>query len=438
MTDTISDEHGPQEEQTDTIATVDRRTVLTATVGLAGMAGCTGELPGGNDDTEAEDGVSDTSTQLCADTGIVVEGPDQTTHCVAPVESDQSIEDYYGYDTETQNSSALADEIEVEDATISFVYRNTSTGDRSLVVVHDSPDGGTAGDAVMTFQGIEGAGWLVKDDPEPRSASEAYETPGETEGDSISAVWGWSGDSSLTDGGAIGPLGESFDATITHHQEGTARDATTSREGIDSWLFVDGADLNDPIELVDFTNTDSGDTSIRLSTTDSGDGGDNSDDSDSSENDDGGSDGDSGSTDNSGNESGDDSSTPESGENSQTSTRQVAGEVSNDLTGFEVLEHNVRVGDDSLTGLVTLRNVGEETPTVIYHEMEIRLFDAEESIIGAIGSIKITRGSREPAPDEEVTLEFFPGPAVDVDFSQVASYEVVLTCGPTNRGVYCP
>jgi len=257
-----------------------RREVL-GTLGVAVGTGLTGCLSD-DDGNEGGDGTggNDASTPPCADAEIIVEGPDETTHCVAAVESDQSIEEYYGFDTETQNSSALVGGIEVADATISFIYRNTVTDDRSLVVVHDSPDGGTGGDAVMSFQGIDGTEWLVKDDPEPRSASEVYEVPGETDEDSISAVWGWSGDSSLTDGGAIGPLEESFDITITHHQEGTAKETTSGRDGIDRWLFVNGADLDNPIELAEFTDDNSGDKSIRLSTTDSDDGGDTGEDGD--------------------------------------------------------------------------------------------------------------------------------------------------------------
>lgn len=232
---------------------------VIGTAGLGGLAGCSGG---------DGDGTTETPTQPCEDTGIVVEDPDGNDHCVAPVERDQSIEEYYGYDTETQNSSALSDGIEVADATISFVYRSRSTDTRSLVVVHDSPAGGTGGDVAMTFEGTDGTEWLVKDDPEPRSASEVYETPAETSDGSVSVIWGWSGDSSLTDGGALGPLGESFDVTLTHHQEGTAGDTTTTRGGIDRWLFVDGADLESPVELATFGDTDSGDVSVRLSTTD--------------------------------------------------------------------------------------------------------------------------------------------------------------------------
>ena len=413
-----------------------RREILGA-VGMAagfGLAGCSSDLIGGGDnnsdgDSSGDNGETDTATPQCADTGIVVEDPDGSTHCVAAVESDQSIEEYYGFDTETQNSSALVDGIEVTDATISFVYRNTTTGDRSLVVVHDSPDGGTGGDAVMTFQGIDGTEWRVKDDPEPRSSSEAYEVPGETDDDSISAVWGWSGDTSLTDGGALGPLGESFDITLTHHQEGTARETTSSREGIDRWLFVDGADSGDPIELAEFTDDDASDESIRLSTTDAGGGDTDGDKEDGDESDDDG-----------GTESGDDSTATDTDTDQETSTREISGEVSNDLTGFEVVEHAGEVGEDSFTGFLTLRNAGDETANVVYHELEFDLFDDEDSLLGDVSSIKIPSGTsnREVPPGETVELEFFPGSSVDIDFSQIASYEVVLTCSVADRGVYCP
>jgi len=393
-----------------------RREVL-GTLGVAVGTGLTGCLSD-DDGNEGGDGTggNDASTPPCADAEIIVEGPDETTHCVAAVESDQSIEEYYGFDTETQNSSALVGGIEVADATISFIYRNTVTGDRSLVVVHDSPDGGTGGDAVMSFQGIDGTEWLVKDDPEPRSASEVYEVPGETDDDSISAVWGWSGDSSLTDGGAIGPLDESFDITITHHQEGTAKETTSGRDGIDRWLFVNGADLDNPIELAEFTDDNSGDKSIRLSTTDSDDGGDTGEDGDNE---------------------GDDSTTSESEEDEEAPARDVPGEVNNDLTGLGVVNHEAAVGEEGFSGTVTVRNVGDETATLIDHAIDFKLYDADESLVTTIGSWGSE--NKEPAPGEESVMEFSDGPVNDgVDFTLVESYVVELTCGNFETGVYCP
>ena len=453
---------------------VDRRRALAALAGIAGLAaGCMGGDTDGPSqtatetasrtatatETRTEPGTAtetatrtetetatrtetetatrtetETAAARCADTGIVVEGPDQTTHCVAAVESDLSIEEYYGFDTETQNSSALVDGMEVTDATIAFVYRNTATGDRSLVVVHDSPDGGTGGAAVMTFQGVDGTEWLVKDDPEPRSSSEAYEVPGETDDDSISVVWGWSGDTSLTDGGAIGPLDESFDITVTHHQEGTARETTSSRDGVDRWLFVDGADLDDPIELAEFTDENSGDKSIRVSTTDGGDGGDTAGDEDSSGDDTGGSDGDGETTDDGSTESGDDSTPTEEGE--ETPTRELSGEASNDLTGLEVVDHEAAVGEKSFSGTVTVRNVGDETATLVDHAIDFKLYETDESILTTIESWGSE--NKEPAPGEESVMEFFEGPAVDADLTLVESYVVELTCGKFETGVYCP
>ena len=243
-------------ESTVTRSAIDRRTLLAATLGVAGVAGCTGELPVGGGG----------STPSCEE--MVVEAPDGSTHCVVPVERDQSITEYYGYDTETRNSAALADGFEAVDATVSFVYRNASTGDRSLVVVHDSPDGGSGGTVAMTFEGVGGTQWLVKDDPEPRSSSEVYESPQEASDGSISTIWGWSGSSSLTDGGAIGPLGDSFDVTYTHHQEATVAGTTASREGIERLLFLDGADPGDPIQLASFDGDDAGDATVGLYRTD--------------------------------------------------------------------------------------------------------------------------------------------------------------------------
>ncbi len=81
--------------------TLDRRTVLAATAGLVGLSGCS-MLGGG-----------------CG--AVSVEGPD-ASRCVAPVESDQPVDEYYGFDTENRNSSATPDELEVADATVTFVY----------------------------------------------------------------------------------------------------------------------------------------------------------------------------------------------------------------------------------------------------------------------------------------------------------------------------
>lgn len=164
---------------------------------------------------------------------------------------------------------------------------------------------------------------------------------------------------------------------------------------------------------------------------DDGDGGE---DGDSSEDDaqDGEGNGDSGD----GNDDSGGDSTTESGETSETSGREITGEVNNELEGLEVLDHSVHVSEDSLSGSVTLRNVGSETASLVDHEIKIRVFDAEGSVLGAVGSWGGDK--RELAPDEEGVMEFSPGPAFDADLSLIESYAVVLTCSVADPGVYCP
>jgi len=174
--------------------------------------------------------------------------PDGSIQSVAPIEGDGTIAEFYGFDEEVPDSAGLPDDLTVADATVTFLYRNGSTGDLSLAVVHDDPSSGNAGSAVLTYMGVSGYEWLVQDGP---PGNDAYETPNEPLRDAETAAWTWPGD--VTDGGAIGPLGESFAVDVTHRTGGTVNDTTVERSGIDRWLFVDGSDRENPIEVVDFT-----------------------------------------------------------------------------------------------------------------------------------------------------------------------------------------
>lgn len=212
-------------------------------------------------------------TLAAADTGggggtsaITIHLPDGTTRTVQPVEGAQSVEDYYGYSSGPSDSANTPDGLEVEDATVTFVYQNTQTGDRSLVVINgdatDSSDGG--GKAVFTFTGVSGAEWQVQDGP-PGSGFgdfDPYETEEGPLGDAESVIWGW--DDSKTDGGAIGPLGTAFEVSIVHRSEGTVRDRTEERTGLDEWLFVDGGALDDPLVVETFDGT-VGDVTLDIS-----------------------------------------------------------------------------------------------------------------------------------------------------------------------------
>jgi hypothetical protein len=187
---------------------------------------------------------------------------DGTLETVAAIETDGSAAEYYDFDTANERSANLPDSLMVEDGTVGFVHRNAETGEHSLVTVHDEPTTDAGGAAVMSFSGVSGAEWLVQDGP---PGNDSYTTPDGTFGTSESAAWTWNSD--RTDGGVIGPLGGSFDVVTTHRASGTVRDETTERRGLDRWLFVDGADPSNPIELANFADG-VGDVSARITTGD--------------------------------------------------------------------------------------------------------------------------------------------------------------------------
>jgi hypothetical protein len=193
------------------------------------------------------------------DLRVAVPGGPQ--YALAPVEGDLPVSEYYGFDTETQDSAALLDELSIADATVTFVYRDRGTGTHSLVFVHDDPASETGGAAVLTVAGADESEWLVQDGP---PGNDAYETPDGSFDGPESAAWSWPGD--VTDGGAVGPLGEAFDIDMTHLATGTVNGTTTERDGIDRWLFLDGRDPGSPIEIATFGDGESADITVRVFT----------------------------------------------------------------------------------------------------------------------------------------------------------------------------
>jgi hypothetical protein len=186
--------------------------------------------------------------------------PDGSTREVEPVVDDQSVEEYYGFDTEGDKSANPPDEVTVPNATVCFVYRDASSGERSLVVIHGDPsdeseDGGAA---VMRFEDVAGYGWQVQDGP---PGNDAYETANGEFGATESAIWTWP--AGRSDGGAFGSLDGAFDVEVVHRGEGTVNDESQERSGLDKWFFIDGADIEIPIELVSFDDR-TGEVAIRI------------------------------------------------------------------------------------------------------------------------------------------------------------------------------
>jgi hypothetical protein len=132
------------------------------------------------------------------------------------------------------------------------------------------------------------------------------------------------------------------------------------------------------------------------------------------------------------------SSTDESDDSDESndSDDMWTGTVSNDLTGFEVVEHSASYDGEEFNATLRLRNTGQENPDLLEHEYKFVLYDDSGTKLGEVSGWQSTSG--DPAPGEEAVLEFIPSGFTDVDYSAVASYEVVLTCGSFDEGVYCP
>jgi|APHM01.1.fsa_nt_gi hypothetical protein len=230
--------------------TLDRRRVLLGTGALTvgGLAGCLG---------------GDGGDESCSD--ITVEAPDGTTHCVEPVESDRSVQEYYGYARGPSDSAGTPDELEANDATVTFVYRNSDNGQQSLVSINGNArttsDGG--GNVAMAFEGVSGYRWQVKDGRPGSDTGDVdpYRTPDGEFSASESVIWGWLDE--RTDGGAFAPLGDSFDITATSLAEGSVGDTTQARVGLGRWLLVDGSDINSYVELATI-GEDAGDLSVQV------------------------------------------------------------------------------------------------------------------------------------------------------------------------------
>lgn len=180
--------------------------------------------------------------------------PDGTEREIEPVERPQSIGEYYTYTDNTADSD-IEDEVERVGETVTYVYRDTTTGEFSLVVVHDHPTEGKGGKVRMTFDGVTGARWVQLDDP--LDGNDNYGTPKSTFGDTEWANWQWS--SAHTDGGAIGGLGFPFDVGMTSH----GQHPEWPRQNLERWVFLEGDDL-DPVEVAEFDQDNPEDVTLRV------------------------------------------------------------------------------------------------------------------------------------------------------------------------------
>jgi hypothetical protein len=173
-----------------------RRSVLGATGGLAlGVS-----LPA--------NAAADSSADLVLEQG---------DHCVpvTPLTGTESAEELYDWrQAETDYSSAGTTDLQRDDTSILFVYRDPQ-GEEYLVIVHDRYDTDESGSQYdggsVTFEigGLSGGSWVVQDDNYPAPTN--YDNWA-VEQEPQRIDWTW--DDSRTDGGVYGPLPDDLDIYI--------------------------------------------------------------------------------------------------------------------------------------------------------------------------------------------------------------------------------
>ncbi len=120
---------------------------------------------------------------------------------VTPLESTASAADFYGY-----TASVATTGLEKAGTATFFLYRNTSTGEVSLFALMSGPDG-VAGTTTIDMSGIPaGASFLVRDDAFDFRDTWAITPP------TANVFMGWQ--DGMSDGFAMGPLGEEADITL--------------------------------------------------------------------------------------------------------------------------------------------------------------------------------------------------------------------------------
>ncbi len=190
---------------------------------------------------------------------LILETPDGERHTVTPVHASPPAENYYNYDTEERSASYTPDDLETAGATVTFLYRS-GAGRLSLFVISDHPTEGEGGTVQMTFDGLRSADWIVQDGPQGTGPGDqdVYESPA---GDVRRATWDW--ESGFTDGGVLGTVPLPFDLGITHEAAWDKTNGVSERAGMDRWVFLDGENAENRIEIETF-DEGTGDVSARL------------------------------------------------------------------------------------------------------------------------------------------------------------------------------
>jgi hypothetical protein len=155
--------------------------------------------------------------------------------CLSAIEGNDSVQRFYGYQGSGSDSRGGETGFEQAETATLLLYRSTSTGNLSLVFLHGSANESDLRRAKYDLTGFEGANWLVQDDPE----SFPYDSYGFTDGAPTYAQWRWQGG---TDGGALGPLGDSVDVSVNASSQDVSTWRVIGSDGsVAGTIPVDGA-----------------------------------------------------------------------------------------------------------------------------------------------------------------------------------------------------
>jgi len=155
---------------------------------------------------------------------------------ITPLEKAESVEDFYDYwDYEAHTDP----DIELRNQSLLFLYKNTNTGEVSLVIIHDDGEG-TAGDGGVvefTFSGL------------PASTDVSVEDDPEDDDYALNTTINWDWPDYRTDGGAFSNIGNQFTISIDPNFIQGMTDWKVATGNINDPTYVSIPDMEAPIEI---------------------------------------------------------------------------------------------------------------------------------------------------------------------------------------------
>lgn len=109
--------------------------------------------------------------------------------------------------------------------------------------------------------------------------------------------------------------------------------------------------------------------------------------------------------------------------------------VTNELDGFRVVDHSGEVDGENYAVTADVKNVGDQTASIIEHGFELVLYDSSGNDITGSGNSVAAINQGEWTAGKTIEIQMSVG--IDGEPSDVASYEIVITCDSFDDGVYC-